>query len=197
MNFFTTNPTIAFSFKDQTTRDRKLVRVPVSDPVEQLIYLGGEVVNGSVEIAVPSGKKVEHNGVKIELFGQIELINDRLSTPTKFTQFCLPLDQPGTLTGNKTYPFEFKGEKAFESYSGINVRCRYYLKCTVSRKYNNYSREVDFSVEIPQAGNASEALQYNNHSHLVNNNALTNPIKMEVGIEDCLHIEFGKYWYKI
>jgi vacuolar protein sorting-associated protein 26 len=189
MNFFVTNPTVAFTFSGQQSRARKLVRVPGADPVEQLIYNGTESVQGAVELSAPPGKKIEHQGIKIELIGQIELINDRLSTPTKICAMLKILDNPGILTSSKTYPFEFSGERPFETYSGINVRLRYFLKVTVTRSYSNYTREVDFSVELPQApdekvGNSGAT------SHLVSSAALNNPIKMEVGIEDCLHIEF-------
>lgn len=187
MQFFTANPTISFNFTDQAQRKRKLIKVPGSDPVEQLIYIGTEPIRGSVEISAPSGKKIEHQGLKIERIGQIELINDRLSTPTRFTTLVKLLDHGGILTGSKSFPFEFHGEQPFETYSGMNVRLRYFLKVTVSRKYNNYTREMDFAVENPQKGTENVG---HNHSHLVNNTAMSNPIKMEVGIEECLHIEF-------
>eukprot|EP00606_Chrysophyceae_sp_TOSAG23-5_P000418 GSChrysophyteH2.ASY1.ANO1.325.1 assembled CDS len=174
MQFFTSNPTIVFTFAGQSSRGRKLIRVPGSDPVEQLIYNGTEPISGSVEVAAPPGKKIEHQGIKVELIGQIEMINDRLATPTKFTQNVKPIDNAGQLVGTKNFPFEFNMERPFETYSGMNVRLRYFLKVTVSRKYNNFSRE---------------SLQHS-HSHLVQNTAMTNPIKMEVGIEECLHIEF-------
>ena len=188
MNFFTTNPTITFKFADAEKRARKFVKVPGSEPDWQLVYLGTESMRGSIEITTPNGKKIEHQGIKIERIGQIEMIGDRLNSPTKFTQLVKLLDSAGTLQGSKNYPFEFHAENPFESYSGINVRLRYFLKVTVSRKYNNYSREVDFAVENPQR--IADAVPNQNSSHLVNNSTMSNPIKMEVGIEECLHIEF-------
>ena len=188
MNFFTTNPTIAFSFDNAANRARKSVRVPGGDPVEMLIYNSTEAVSGTVEVATPQGKKIEHQGIKIELIGQIELINDRLATPTKISTIVKLLDNAGTLASSKSFPFEFSAEKPFETYSGLNVRLRYFLKVTVTRKYNNYCREQDISVEVPQDSDAPAGAA--SMSHLVNNAALSNPIKMEVGIEECLHIEF-------
>lgn len=46
----------------------------------------------------------------------------------------------------QTYPFEFSTEKPYESYSGINVRLRYFVRVTVSRSYNNFVKEQDFVV---------------------------------------------------
>jgi len=176
-------------FAGQQNRTRKLVRIPGADPAEQLIYNGHEPICGTIEVSAPPGKKVDHQGIKVELIGQIELLNDRLSTPTRISGIYKELENAGTLASNKTFPFEFSGERPFETYSGLNVRLRYFLKVTVKRKYSDYTREQDFAIEIAQKstdGHVSNPGQ----SHLVNNVALSNPIKMEVGIEECLHIEF-------
>ncbi|CAM9758908.1 unnamed protein product, partial [Laminaria digitata] len=72
------------------------------------------------------------------------------------------------------YRFDFnQAEKPFESYSGLNVRLRYFVRVTISTRSKNVTRETDFVVQnIQQEPDAS------------------NSLKMEVGIEDCLHIEF-------
>eukprot|EP01092_Planopodium_desertum_P005382 TRINITY_DN2250_c0_g1_i3.p1 TRINITY_DN2250_c0_g1~~TRINITY_DN2250_c0_g1_i3.p1 ORF type:complete len:272 (-),score=48.09 TRINITY_DN2250_c0_g1_i3:35-745(-) len=82
----------------------------------------------------------------------------------------------GTLTKEAEYPFAFEGvEKQYESYNGINVRLRYFLKFTIAvrKAISNVVKESDFWVwnyQTPPEAN--------------------NSIKMEVGIEECLHIEF-------
>merc|ERR1711972_126307 len=59
--------------------------------------------------------------------------------------------------------------------SGINVRLRYFVRLVVVRSYaSNITKEVDMVVQ-----NTYPAPEVNNE------------IKMEVGIEDCLHIEFA------
>lgn len=54
-------------------KDRLKKEVPSSDkdsPTQSLpVYEGSEVVSGKVEITIPSGKKVEHLGIKIEMLG--------------------------------------------------------------------------------------------------------------------------------
>eukprot|EP00958_Prasinococcus_capsulatus_P021534 scaffold2926_cov399-Prasinococcus_capsulatus_cf.AAC.3 len=62
-----------------------------------------------------------------------------------------------------------------ESYNGLNVRLRYFLRATVIRQYAmNVYKEKEFWVR----NNSAEPEEENKS------------LKMEVGIEDCLHIEF-------
>ena len=67
---FTTNPTISINFHGQDTRAKKLTKVQGQDPVELLVYTGQEVVSGVVDISVPPGKKIDHQGIRIEMIGQ-------------------------------------------------------------------------------------------------------------------------------
>jgi vacuolar protein sorting-associated protein 26 len=111
----------------------------------------------------------------------IELFYDK-SNGSEFTQLVTELSPPGVLTQSTDFPFEFDNvEKQFESYNGLNVRLRYYVRVTVTRSYSsNIYKEQDFWVQC-----------------LNEKPEINTAIKMEVGIEDCLHIEFeydkGKY----
>merc|ERR1711988_1012112 len=59
-------------------------------------------------------------------------------------------------------------------YNGINVRLRYFIKFTIARQYSsNIVKEQDFWVQ-----------------KITQEPDINNSIKMEVSIEDCLHIEF-------
>ncbi|KAG9330229.1 hypothetical protein JZ751_026030 [Albula glossodonta] len=64
-------------------------------------------------------------------------------------------------------------EKPYESYAGANVRLRYFLKVTIVRRLSDLVKEYDLIVH-----------------QLATYPDVNNSIKMEVGIEDCLHIEF-------
>jgi vacuolar protein sorting-associated protein 26 len=92
----------------------------------------------------------------------------------EFVSLSQELAAPGELRHTGTFDFEFKNvEKPYESYTGINVKLRYLLRVTISRRLSDLTKERDvwvYSYRIPPEVNAS--------------------IKMEVGIEDCLHIEF-------
>lgn len=99
----------------------------------------------------------------------------------------------------QTFDFLFKNvEKQYESYQGINVKLRYvafagaanadrilmvlvycgvplryFIRVTISRRMADVNKEKDLwvhSFRMPPDSN--------------------NSIRMEVGIEDCLHIEF-------
>jgi len=85
------------------------------------------------------------------------------------------LEPTGYLTDTATYNFSFnRVEKQFETYNGIIARLRYYVHVVINRSYNRITKEEEFIVFNPQPETPSPG----------------HPIKMEVGIEDCLHIEF-------
>ena len=89
------------------------------------------------------------------------------------------LEPPGELVGEKTYPFEFTGvDKQYESYDGINVRLRYFVRVTIARQYSSKIVHEE-TIRVHVASTQPEEQPDSNNS-----------IKMEVGIEDCLHIEF-------
>lgn len=64
-------------------------------------------------------------------------------------------------------------EKPYESYTGNNVKLRYFIRVVISRRMSDIIREQDILVHT-----------------LSSYPDVNNSIKMEVGIEECLHIEF-------
>ncbi|ESW98633.1 hypothetical protein KL918_001975 [Ogataea parapolymorpha] len=144
------------------------------------LYKDGETVKGQVTIRTRDNKRVEHTGIKIQLLGTIETNNDGLVTDN-FLSMAHELASPGELRHPETFPFEFRNvEKQYESYRGINVRLRYYLKVTVSRKSADVIREKElwvYQYQDPQSADSESVVP-------------TSSVKMDVGIEDCLHIEF-------
>lgn len=138
------------------------------------VFSGNETIAGKVFVSPTGGKKLVHDGIKIELIGQVELAYDR-GNHYVFTSLIRELDAPGELGAEKAYPFEFANvEKQYETYNGINVRLRYFVRIKISRQYGaSIKKEVDFAVQ-----------------NLKSDPEINNTLKMEVGIEDCLHIEF-------
>lgn len=67
---FSTNPTINITLTDAEKKRKKNVRVPKGDNIDIPVYGGQELVHGEVQISVPVGKKVEHQGIRIEMIGQ-------------------------------------------------------------------------------------------------------------------------------
>jgi len=149
-----------------------------------------------------AGSRLDHYGIKIELIGQIELYYDR-GNHHDFLSLVKELARPGDLFQHTSYSFEFVNvEKPFESYTGSNVKlrlekytiqllfsapgtririltlshyyfCRYFLRVTIVRRLSDIIREKEIIVH--QLSSYPE---------------MNSSIKMEVGIEDCLHIEF-------
>ena len=156
--------------------NRKWAEIKTEDGKKEkyLLYYDGETVSGKVNVSLKKpGSKVEHQGIKIELIGQIELYYDR-GNHHEFLSLVRELARPGDLIQNTSYPFEFANvEKPFEVYVGSNVRLRYFLRVTIVRRLSDIVREFDIAVHT-----------------LSSYPEMNNPIKMEVGIEDCLHIEF-------
>ncbi|CAF1570695.1 unnamed protein product [Adineta ricciae] len=154
---------------------RKQIEVKLDETKRSLqyIYYDGEDVSGTVQIKLKKNSKVEHQGIRLECIGQIEMLNDR-STVYEFLNLSKLLAFPGDLTESTSMDFAFPGvEKPYESYAGINVKLRYFLRLTIIKRFSNNVFERDFCVQ--------QLSQYPD---------VNNSIKMEVGIEDCLHIEF-------
>ncbi|BFZ16067.1 hypothetical protein BsWGS_19105 [Bradybaena similaris] len=138
-----------------------------------LLYFDGETVSGKVNVTLKKSGKLEHQGIKIEFIGQIELYYDR-GNHHEFTSLVKELARPGDLTQSTSYNFEFSQvEKPYESYTGANVRLRYFLRVTIVKRISDMVKELDIVVHTLS--------QYPE---------MNSSIKMEVGIEDCLHIEF-------
>ncbi|KAG2182202.1 hypothetical protein INT43_007129 [Umbelopsis isabellina] len=164
---------IDISFSGEEHRKHVDVKVDKDHRESMPLYLDGEGIQGKVTIRPRDGKKVEHNGIKIEFIGSIELSHSGSKT-TEFLTLSQELAAPGDIRQATSFDFEFKNvEKQFECYYGINAKLRYFVRVTAARRMADLVKERDiwvYSYKMPTD--------------------LNNSIKMEVGIEDCLHIEF-------
>jgi vacuolar protein sorting-associated protein 26A/B len=171
---FLFGPSAKVKIKLTGEEKRKKVTVDkVGAPEALPLYTAGESVSGQIDVDV--SRKVEHNGIRVELIGQIELFYDR-GNAHEFTTLTKRLAGPGTLHGAESFQFDFReSEMPFESYNGINVRLRYTVRLTmdVKKSLSNVVEERDIWVRKFSA-----------------EPEINSTIKMEVGIEDCLHIEF-------
>jgi vacuolar protein sorting-associated protein 26 len=141
-------------------------------------YEASQDVTGHVTLRLPPGKKFEHLGIKVQFIGRIDMsIGIHEGRPHyDFISLSKELSPPGMLFQSETVlPFRFRNmDKEFESYRGRNVSVRYIIRVLMERKFlPPLTKEHDVWVQIlGQAPTGTEG------------------IKMEVGIEDCLHIEF-------
>eukprot|EP00208_Stichococcus_sp_RCC1054_P007891 CAMPEP_0206152146 /NCGR_PEP_ID=MMETSP1473-20131121/39179_1 /ASSEMBLY_ACC=CAM_ASM_001109 /TAXON_ID=1461547 /ORGANISM="Stichococcus sp, Strain RCC1054" /LENGTH=516 /DNA_ID=CAMNT_0053549703 /DNA_START=223 /DNA_END=1773 /DNA_ORIENTATION=- len=147
------------------------------------LFTNKDSIVGDVKATPIPGKKADHLGIRVQLIGQIELASER-GHPTDFLSLARELAPAGDLRQQAVLPFEFKSvEMEHDSYKGLQVRLRYLLRVTISRNYGaSVVRDFPFWVRNYQPVDPSPSLA---------------PVKMEVGIEDCLHIEFeymrGRY----
>lgn len=161
-------------FSDSETRKKTEHKSEDGKREKYFLFLDGETVSGKVNVSLKNpGKRLEHYGIKIEFIGQIELYYDR-GNHHEFVSLVKDLARPGELSNSQSFDFEFTHvEKQFESYTGQNVKLRYFLRATISRRMNDITKEMEVVVHT-----------------LSTFPEINSPIKMEVGIEDCLHIEF-------
>ena len=77
-----------------------------------------------VNVRVKDGKKFQHDGIRIEFIGSIELFYDR-GNHYEFVSMAQELASGGEMRQAQQFDFAFKNvEKQYESYSGINVKLR-------------------------------------------------------------------------
>ncbi|KHJ80014.1 vacuolar protein sorting-associated protein 26 [Oesophagostomum dentatum] len=175
---------ITIKLDDEDTRKTAKIRGEDGQQETHYLFYDGETISGTVNIALKkANQKLEHQGIRIEFIGQIEVYYDR-GNQQDFISLTKDLARPGELTQNSSFHFEFHNvEKPYESYMGINVKLRrvsflsskflYFLRVTIVRRITDITREMDLIVHTLSSYPDAD----------VN-------LKMDVGIEDCLHIEF-------
>jgi vacuolar protein sorting-associated protein 26 len=140
-------------------------------------YHDRENVTGKVIINLNKVKSLEHKGIKIELVGIIENLQDKKSV-SRFIALTKDLEPPGIISTEITnLTFSFNNvEKEYETYRGNNVQVRYLLKLTIVTSMKNINHEQEFGVINPK--------------DLTSLDVDNTPIRLEVGIEDWLHLIF-------
>ncbi|EPZ35394.1 vacuolar protein sorting-associated protein 26 [Rozella allomycis CSF55] len=175
-SFFSFKPLaeVLIYFKEEKDQSQITVKQKENKYETLALFHDDDTLEGKVVIRLKDGKKLEHQGIDCELIGLIEYSFDK-NNPTTFLSLHSEMAGPGELSHTQSFNFKFeKVEKPFESYNGIHVRLRYFVRVTVKRKLMaDLIKEKDFWTHC-----------YKNTTDLLGS------IKMEVGIEDCLHIEF-------
>jgi vacuolar protein sorting-associated protein 26 len=111
----------------------------------------------------------------------------------EFLSLSQELAAPGEMRQAQTFEFNFKNvEKQFESYQGINVKLRYVLvdmakfRALIDGELGRYFIRVSISRRMADVAKEKDLWVHSFRMPPDSNNS----VKMEVGIEDCLHIEF-------
>jgi vacuolar protein sorting-associated protein 26 len=168
-------PTVDIIINEIPGRKRFTIKEKSGESLSLPAFSDREDVSGKVIINLNKIKKLEHTGIKIELIGLIEQINDKKNA-SRFITITRDLEPSGILTNEVTnLSFEFKNvEKQYETFRGNNIIVKYTLKVTVLSKMRQATQEVEFAVINPKE---PSLLKTENE-----------PIKLEVGIEDWLHL---------
>lgn len=176
-NVFGSAPAIEINLEPDPNRRQASVSKDRRGP-RSYVYSNGEDIAGTCAVNVKPGSTCTHLGLKVEFLGQVEMLSDRSKTHTFFSMEK-NLQPPGLLSSQQQFTWRFaRVDMDHESYYGKNVHVRYFVRVVLQRKAGsggNVSKEVDFVVQNPRTPADSEIM---------------NPIKMEVGIEEMLRIEF-------
>ena len=135
-----------------------------------------ENITGEVHITLTS-RTFDHNGIKIILVGMIESTTESKNS-SQFITLSKELSPPGTLSNQvNSFKYSFNNvELTYESYRGIEFNVRYILRVIIATTLRSLTWEREFGVVKPMT---KEVLKNNNE-----------PIRMDVGIENWLHLSF-------
>ena len=179
MNFFNSlfsKPNVEIILKEIPDRRCVYLRDDDDKRIKLPAFYDQENVTGEVIVSLTS-RSFEHKGIKIMLIGIIEnKIDNKILS--QFITLSKDLSPPSTLYEQvNTFKFSFNNvEKSYESYRGVNFNVRYVLRVTIKCTLRELSFEREFGVSHPQK---KDILLTDNE-----------PIKLNVGIEDKLHLAF-------
>ncbi|KIY94433.1 hypothetical protein MNEG_13528 [Monoraphidium neglectum] len=151
---------VAFKDADGAADYKKtaVVKGKGTETEELPLYTNHDSIFGEVRVTPLTTKRVEHNGVRVQLIGQIELASER-GTYHDFVALVRELSPPGDIASaaSRPLPFEFRNvEMGYDSYRGLQVRCRYLLRVTVSGKGMVADTRKDFPFWVRNYDVAAE-----------------------------------------
>lgn len=177
-------------------------------------HLGIKVaVIGSIDMIKTSGGSGNGGSSKRQSSTSLGVSDARKTQVEQFICLSYDLCPAGELQHAQSFPFMFKDlAKRYESYRGKNVDVSYYVKVTVARKslditkakkfwvylYNNISLPPPAPIADSEAERDSqESSETGGTNEGLSSKTLTaalrkepKPVKLDIGIENCLHIEF-------
>lgn len=170
-------PTIDIIIDEIPGRKKLEIKEKSGEGVKLATFRDRENITGKVIINLNKIKKFEHKGIKIELIGMIENLHDKKNV-SKFINLTKDLEPPAFITTEITnINFSFTNvEKQYETFRGNNMQVRYLLRVTIETGMRTQVHDQEFGVVNPHSMDVlTEGIE---------------PIKLEVGIEDWLHLIF-------
>jgi vacuolar protein sorting-associated protein 26 len=175
---FGTSIDINITFNDADSRKRINIQTNAksctSEQVTWYLFTNGDCISGQVLVSSSNVEPIRYTEIKCELVGQIRIEGDTKETENFICHWRV-LDKNGSFTQLKAFDYKFENASLlYESYNGLNVTVRYFLRVTLTRPFAfNTVEEQGFWVQ-----------------NVVEESEINHSLKMEVGIEDLLHIEF-------
>ena len=177
---------------DDTYHPNTIMSNVYGNKLECPTFYGSEPIKGSIQIILNNSQKLNHSGIKIELIGEVDVhINDSeaedsMNSNNQFNRFLSltnNISSHGTLNKEiNIFNFEFKSiEKPYDSYRGKKFSIKYILLVTINIGLSSIKKEKEICIF-----NCDKNLKKINQL-FVNDN---NKIKVEIGVENLLHVCF-------
>ncbi|KAL7682404.1 putative vacuolar protein sorting protein 26 related protein [Plasmopara halstedii] len=175
--FYSPKPSVELQVTLKNANERIYVTKDKNEIVKFPLYYHDECLSGSLNVKVNGKTQFEHCGLTLHFIGHMNVRNDR-SGSSEFLHSILTLDTSGNVIKNeRMFSFEFPNiEKQYETYHGKYFDVRYILRVNLSR--GKYLSAIISEQEIYIQHLKSPSLSLLDH------------MRMEVGIQDCLHLEF-------
>lgn len=151
---------LEFKRKDAQPVTTASVKTKLGEAETLPLYTNKDDVLGEVIVTPIPGKRADHQGIKVQLIGEIELASEK-GNPSEFVCLNRNLAPMGELLQQQHMPFEFDNvEMLYDSYTGHHIRVRYMLRVTITRAYGatmvrdfpfwvrNYEKEVEAGASI-------------------------------------------------
>ena len=159
-------------------------------------FYGLEPIKGTIQIVLNNTEKLNHDGIKIELIGQIDIhindnetensINNSNNQFNRFLSLTNNISKQGGVLNKEVnlFNFEFRGvEKQYDSYRGKKFSIKYFLLVTINVGLSSITKEKEICVF-----NCDKNLKKINK--LFKNENKNDIIKVEIGVENILHVCF-------
>jgi len=158
-------------------------------------FYGLEPIKGTIQIILNNSQRINHDGIKIELIGQIDihindnetenLLNNSNNQFNRFLSLTNNISKQGILNKEvNLFNFEFKGvEKQYDSYRGKKFSIKYFLLVTINTGLSSITKEKEICIF-----NCDKNLKKINKLFKKENK--NDIIKVEIGVENLLHVCF-------
>ena len=158
-------------------------------------FYGLEPIKGTIQIILNNSQRINHDGIKIELIGQIDihindngtenLLNNSNNQFNRFLSLTNNISKQGILNKEvNLFNFEFKGvEKQYDSYRGKKFSIKYFLLVTINTGLSSITKEKEICIF-----NSDKNLKKINKLFKKENK--NDIIKVEIGVENLLHVCF-------